>query len=85
MTKQQIVAKLRACVESDLKIKIKSDDQDLVGEKVLDSFCMLLLITFIKKEFGVQLNVDKLDFDAFNSLNTLAELILKETKIHAST
>ena len=80
MNKEQVLENLRNCVEKDLKIKIKDNNQDLIGQKVIDSFCMLLLITFIKSKFGVQLDTKKLDFDAFTSLNTLADIILKEMK-----
>ena len=33
---------------------------------------------YINENFGIQLNMDKLDFDAFTSLNTLADLVLAE-------
>ena len=64
-------------IESELKIKIAGDDQDLLGTDTIDSYTMMLLIAFIKKEFGVELDVEKMDFDAFGSINTIADLVTR--------
>ena len=72
----EIKSRLRVLIESELKIKIAGDDQDLLGTDTIDSYTMMLVIAFIKKEFGVGLDVEKMDFDAFASLNTMADMAL---------
>jgi len=39
---------------------------------------MTLIISFVNDEMGVVLDMETLDFDAFTSLNTLADLIEAE-------
>ena len=38
---------------------------------------MMLVITFADQELGVKLDMEKLDFDKFKSLNDLAKVILE--------
>ncbi len=70
--KTEIAEKLKQLIEEDTQKPIASHDQKLD----LDSYTMMLTITFVKEELGVELDMDMLDFDAFTSLNTLAELVL---------
>jgi acyl carrier protein len=76
MNREHIAEGITKLIEGDLKIKIKSPDQDLIGSKILDSFAMLLVISFIKKEFKVELQMESLDFDAFMSIHSMADLVL---------
>ena len=59
-------------IEDEKEIKIAEADQQLD----IDSFTMMLTIMFVKDEFQIQLDMEKLDFDAFLSLNSIADLIL---------
>ena len=77
LNREEVKSKVRALIESELKIKIAGDDQDLLGTDTIDSYTMMLLIAFIKKEFGVELDVEKMDFDAFGSINTIADLVTR--------
>ena len=72
MTKGEIAEKLKALIEEQNDITIESLDAELD----IDSFTMMLVITFVKEEMGVEIEMDDLDFDAFTSLNTFADLVL---------
>ncbi|MED5575486.1 MAG: phosphopantetheine-binding protein [Pseudomonadota bacterium] len=74
MNRSEIVSKLKALIEEEAQIKIESEDQELD----IDSFTMMLVITYVKEEFDIELDLDKLDFDIFNSLNTFADLVTEE-------
>ena len=74
MDRNEIIAKLKTLVEEEGQIKIESDDQALD----IDSFTMMLVITFVSEEFGVELDLDQLDFDVFNSLNTFADMVQQQ-------
>ena len=76
MDKREIADKLKHLIEEDTQETIASHDQELD----LDSYTMMLTITFVKEELGVELDMDTLDFDAFTSLNVLAELVLANAK-----
>ena len=76
MEKSEIAGRLKQLIEEDTEKTIDGPDQELD----LDSYTMMLTITFVKEELGIELDMDTLDFDAFTSLNTLADLILEKAK-----
>ncbi len=76
MEKSEIADQLKQLIEEDTQKTIESHDQRLD----LDSYTMMLTITFVKEELGIELDMDTLDFDAFTSLGTLAELVLDKAK-----
>lgn len=76
MGKSEIADQLKKLIEEDTQKTIESHDQRLD----LDSYTMMLTITFVKEELGIELDMDTLDFDAFTSLNTLAELVLDKAE-----
>ena len=75
MDRPNVVAELKKLIEKEIKSQIASTDEELD----IDSFTMMLIITFADSQWGVKLDMDSLDFDAFKSLNTLADLILQKT------
>jgi len=74
MDKAEIVSKLKALIEEEAQLSISSNDEELD----IDSFTMMLVITYVKEEFGIELDLDKLDFDVFNSLNSFADMVLAQ-------
>jgi acyl carrier protein len=76
MEKSEIADQLKILIEEDTQKPIESHDQILD----LDSYTMMLTITFVKDKLGIELDMDTLDFDAFTSLNTLAELVQDKAK-----
>jgi len=71
MEKTEILAKLKSLIEEQGEIVISGNDDVLD----IDSYMMMLIITFVGDEMGVQLDMDQLDFDTFKSLNILADLV----------
>jgi acyl carrier protein len=76
LDKQEITQKIKKVIEDEREMKIDSADQQLD----IDSFTMMLVIMFVKDELGVQLDMEKLDFDAFTSLDSLSDLVLATAK-----
>ena len=74
MERVEVTDRLKQLIEEDTQKKIDSPDQELD----LDSYTMMLTITFVSEELGIELDMDTLDFDAFTSLNTLADLVLNK-------
>ena len=74
MERAEVADRLKQLIEEDTQKKIDGPDQKLD----LDSYTMMLTITFVKEEMGIELDMDTLDFDAFTSLNTLADLVLNK-------
>ena len=76
LIKDEVVSKLQNLIEEHYEITIKDP-----GDRLdIDSFAMTLIIVFINDEMGVELDMETLDFDAFTSLNTLADLIFAEAE-----
>ena len=76
MERPQVIDKLKTLIEEEREITIDNNDQKLD----IDSFTMTLIISVVNDEIGVMLDMEALDFDAFTSLNSLADLILAEQK-----
>ena len=76
MKKEQIITQLKELIEEQTEKKINSNDEDIN----IDSFTMMLVITFADQKLNIKLDMDTLDFDKFKSLNDLANLILINKK-----
>ena len=74
-TIQRIKAILRSSVKLD-EDTVLADDMPLMGgEYDLDSLDILLLITNIEKDFGVQIREGTMDRGAFKTLRSLADFV----------
>jgi acyl carrier protein len=76
MNRDQTAAKLQAMIEEQAEIKIASLDQRID----LDSYNMMMVITFVKEELGVELDLDQFDFDVFQSVNSFVDLVMKQAQ-----
>ena len=76
MKKEQIVTQLKELIEEQTEKRINNNDEDIN----IDSFTMMLVITFADQKLNIKLDMDTLDFDKFKSLNDLANLILTNKK-----
>ena len=74
MKRSNVIEKLKNLIEEERELTIDANDQKLD----IDSFTMTLIISSVNDEFGVTLDMETLDFDAFTSLNTLADLVEAE-------
>jgi len=76
MGREVVISKLKELIEGQIERKIINPDEDID----IDSFTMMLVITFADQELNVKLDMDTLDFDKFKSLNDLADIILLNQK-----
>ena len=72
MEKSEVLKELKYLIEGQTEKKIKDENQDID----IDSFTMMLVITFADQKLNIKLDMDKLDFDQFKSLNDLADVII---------
>jgi len=72
MEKSEVLKELKNLIEGQTEKKIKDENQDID----IDSFTMMLVITFADQKLNIKLDMDKLDFDQFKSLNDLADVII---------
>jgi acyl carrier protein len=71
MKKSEILEHLKKLIEDETEIGISDNDQKLD----IDSFMMLMIISYVNDNMGVEIDMENLDFDVFTSLNTLSDLI----------
>ena len=72
MEKSEVLKELKNLIEGQTEKKIKDENQDID----IDSFTMMLVITFAHQKLNIKLDMDKLDFDQFKTLNDLADVII---------
>lgn len=78
MTRDDIIDRLRNLIEEQIEKKISGPDEQLD----IDSFTMMLVITYCEDQFGVKLDVDQMDFDAFKSLSVFADLVIRTARLN---
>ena len=73
MKKNEIVDQLKTLIEDQTEKKIKDENESID----IDSFTMMLVITFADQKLNVKLDMETLDFDQFKTLSDLADVIIK--------
>jgi methoxymalonate biosynthesis acyl carrier protein len=75
----------------DTKVKIKGflsaffqtaalkEDDDIFAVGFVDSLFALQLITWVEKEFGIQIKDEDLDMENFNTIEAIANLVLRKS------
>ena len=72
MDRSDISNKLKVFIETECSLQVPYADTALD----IDSFNMMLIITFVGEELGVTLSLDNIDFDDRISLCSLTDLIV---------
>jgi len=73
MEKNEVVSQLKTLIEDQTEKKIKDENENID----IDSFTMMLVITFADQKLNVKLDMETLDFDQFKTLSDLADVIIK--------
>jgi len=74
MERSLILENLKTLIEDHSCTTITGPDQDLD----IDSFTMMLILTYIDEEMDVTINMDSLDFESFKSLTTFADIVMEK-------
>ncbi len=70
-----LLAKLNALFLDKLNVKVPGPDTDLIESRLLDSLQIVELLVQIEQQFGLRLELDRVDFDDLRSLTRIARLI----------
>ena len=76
MEKNKIIEEVKKVIEKQMEIEIKDPGENFD----IDSFTVMLVITFADQKLNVKLNMETLDFDKFKSLNDIADTIINNKK-----
>jgi acyl carrier protein len=72
MDRSDVSEKLKTFLENECKIPVPTAKAAID----IDSFNMMLIITYASEELHVKLGMDSLNFDAMMSLDNLTDLIV---------
>ena len=66
---------LTALFTDKLNIKVPAPDTDLIASGMLDSLQIVELVAQIEQQFGLRIDLERVDFDDLRSLVDIARLI----------
>ncbi len=72
--------KIKIFLEKETGRTLENNNQNLIEAGILDSFSMVKLINFIEVECGVQLDMEELSQENFNSVATIGTVVEKQKK-----
>jgi acyl carrier protein len=61
-----------------LNVTVPSLDADLLASGVLDSLALVELLLQLEVRYGIQIALEKLDFDDFRSVASIAAFVFRE-------
>lgn len=61
-----------------LNVTVPSLDADLLASGVLDSLALVELLVQLEARYGIQISLERLDFDDFRSVATIAAFVARE-------
>ena len=70
-----IVERLRALFVDELNIIVPADDTDLLKSGLLDSLALVEVLVRVEQLFGLTVDYEELEIEAFRSIRSIAELI----------
>lgn len=66
---------LSALFTDKLNVKVPAPDTDLLASGLLDSLQIVELVAQIEQQFGLRIDLERVDFDDLRSLSGIARLI----------
>ncbi|HXI09863.1 MAG TPA: phosphopantetheine-binding protein [Thermodesulfobacteriota bacterium] len=63
----------------DANITEIGDAEPLISSGILDSLGILKILSFLDEEFGIDLSSDEIKHDNFSTVNSICELITKNS------
>lgn len=69
------IQRLNALFTEHFHIEVPSADADLLDSGILDSFQLVELLAAIERDFGVAIDIDRLELDDLRSLARIARLV----------
>lgn len=71
---QKLIEFIKLSIIEDPEIEIKPDTR-LISSGIMDSFSLVLLQTYIEKEFGKKIPSPKITAKSFDSVSQMIEII----------
>ena len=75
MVSEQHLEKLEAILFEELNVVVPTRETDLIAEGYIDSLMLVSLLFMLEERFDITIRLEKLDFDNFQSINTIADFV----------
>lgn len=72
------IARTAALIGDSLGIDVDDTATDLLASGIIDSLAFVSLLLAIEREFGISIDVDRLDLSDFQSVERIARFIMVE-------
>ena len=73
--RMSLVLQLNALFLDKLNIKVPAPDADLIESGLLDSMQIVELLLQIEQQFGLRIDLERVEFDDLRSVSRIARLI----------
>jgi len=80
----ETVQEIQSLIQDTFSVRIKSPEDDLFDSGVIDSIILVQLLLRLEEHFHLDLVMEDLDLEDFNSVNTIAAFVESCFKKHAS-
>ena len=70
-----LIGKLTQLFHDELNLEIDDMDQDLIEDGLLDSLSLVEMLLILEQEFGIEVSILDIDFDAFRTVRNLANFV----------
>lgn len=71
-TREQIISYLKKEIE-----EYRNENDELVDSGLLDSLKLMELISYIEDKYNIEIDIDDIDPESFNTVNSIVSLIEK--------
>jgi acyl carrier protein len=71
-------AAIRDFINRSINIESLGDDENLFDSGIVNSLFAVELLTFVERQFGVEVGMDDLDIENFKSINATAAFIARK-------
>lgn len=72
---------VRGFITSSVALPKLKDDDDLFESGVVNSLYAVQLMTFIERQFGIEVEQDDLDLENFKSIDAMTTFVMRKNRV----
>jgi methoxymalonate biosynthesis acyl carrier protein len=84
MDRTEIRQALRDFIQRSVRVPALGDDDDLFESGIVNSLFAVQLMTFVEKNFAVEVAMEDLEIANFRSIDATAGFVLRKNGLHAA-
>ncbi len=76
---KQVKETVRAFINSAINIEALADEENLFESGIVNSLFAVQLMTFVERQYGIEIGMDDLDIENFKSISATAAFIARKS------